>query len=342
MRLLVIGNFLSAKRGTRFYCEDLAERLAAKGHGVLTASDRPGRRGRFCDMLVTVWRRRTDYDQAIVACYSGAGFLWADSCGYLLRWLGKPFMLVLHGGALPEFHNRHPLRVQRLLRAATVLVTPSRYLQNCFAPIRSDIRYLPNALELGRYNQRESSPDRLRLVWLRAFQADYCPEMAVEVLARLAEFHPEATLAMIGPDRGDGSLAACRQRAEQLGVADRISWVGAVSKAEVPARLADADIFLNTTRYESFGIALLEAAACGLPIVSTRVGEIPWLWLDGEELMMVEPGDAAAMAEAVRRIVEDADFAARLSCQARRRAEAYDWSVILPQWEALLAEAAGA
>src|SRR2546430_1648488 len=102
-KLLLIGNFLSASIGTRGVCEELAGRLAAPGWSILTTSSKPGRVARLADMLATVWNRRRDYDAAQVDVYSGAAFFWAEAVAFALRRAGKPYVLTLHGGALPDF-----------------------------------------------------------------------------------------------------------------------------------------------------------------------------------------------------------------------------------------------
>jgi glycosyltransferase involved in cell wall biosynthesis len=78
---------------------------------------------------------------------------------------------------------------------------------------------------------------------------------------------------------------------------------------------------------------VLEALACGLCIVSTNPGGIPYLLRDGWNALLVNQGDAGAMAAAVRRILTNPGLAESLSQNARRTAEQFDWSVTLPQWD---------
>ena len=79
-------------------------------------------------------------------------------------------------------------------------------------------------------------------------------------------------------------MAHCRLPAisKELQVTDDMRIVGAVAKSEVPTWLDRGEIFLRSTSFESFGIAVMEAAACGLPVVSTDAGEMPYLWDNGE------------------------------------------------------------
>jgi glycosyltransferase involved in cell wall biosynthesis len=76
--------------------------------------------------------------------------------------------------------------------------------------------------------------------------------------------------------------------------------------------------------------------ACGLCIISTNVGGIPYLLEHEHDALLVPPDDPAAMAGAVRRLFTEEGLAERLSCNARRKVEQFDWLNVLPQWEAIL------
>jgi glycosyltransferase involved in cell wall biosynthesis len=160
--------------------------------------------------------------------------------------------------------------------------------------------------------------------------------LAVETLAELRRDVPDAVLTMIGPDKGDGSLNRAEAAAGRLKLHDAVTFEGRVDKPRVPERLAEADIFLNTSRVDNLPVSVLEAMASGLCIVSTRVGGIPDLLEHERDALLVPPGDAPAMAAAARRILHEPGLAARLSRNAQRKAAAYDWSAVLPQWEKLL------
>lgn len=339
--VLLVGNFLSASIGVRFVCEDLAERLSGAGWSVRTTSDRRPKLARLADMLGTAWSRRGEYAAAQVDVYSGQAFLWAEAACWTLRRARKPYVLTLHGGSLPMFAKRWPGRVRRLLQSAAVVTTPSRYLLEKMRPYRDDLCVLPNPLDLAAYTYRSRAKPAPRLVWLRAFHQVYNPALAVRVVAQLASEFPEIQLTMVGPDKGDGSLEAVRQAAAELGVAERVAIPGRVPKTEVPAWLDRADIFLNTTNVDNTPISVLEALGCGLCVVSTNVGGLPYLLEDGRNALLVPPDDPDALASAVRRVLNEPGLAERLSQAARATAEAHDWSVVLPRWEALLGSLVG-
>jgi glycosyltransferase involved in cell wall biosynthesis len=339
-RVLFVGAFLSQSGGRRAVAEDLAERLPALGWTPLLTSRRRGRASRVADMLWTAASRRREYDVAHVDVFSGDAFAWAEAAAWVLGACGRPWVATLRGGALPDFAARRAGRVRRLLARARAVAAPSRYLEREMSAYRADIRVVPNAIDVARYPFRLRAKPSPRIVWLRAFHAMYRPADAPRALARLAGEFPDARLTMIGPDKGDGSLDATRRAAAELGVADRLEIVPGVPKAEVPERLSRADVFLNTTGVDNVPVSLVEALACGLCVVTTSAGGIPDLVRDGHTALLAPPDDPDALAAAVRRALAEPGLAARLSAGARRDAEAFDWSRVLPMWDALLREGA--
>lgn len=341
VQVLFVGNFLSAGiSGSRGICEEISLRLANREWRVLTTSHYRQRLYRFSDMLLTIFLKKNIYDVASVDVYSGSAFLWAEWSSLLLQTLKKPYLLVLRGGGLGEFSKKHPHRVKKLLSFAQLVVTPSLFLQRELYNLKSDIQYLPNGLDLSGYTYVQRHQACQKMVWLRALHEIYQPEMAIKVLALLKQEFPDIELLMVGPDKKDGSREKMEQTAASLGVTDSLNWIGPVPKSEVPRVLNQGDIFLNTTRYESFGVSVMEAAACGLPIVTTNAGELPYLWQDETDALFAPVGDASAMANAVRCLLRSPELTEKLSRNARIKAEQYDWSVILPQWERLFTELA--
>lgn len=333
-KVLIIGHFLPSGKGSLSAAEDLANLLEAHGWDIHRTSALRYKFLRPLDMLYKIWSQAGNYDVAIVTVFSGPAFLWAEAAATWLRFLKKPFILSLHGGGLPRL-IRQTKRIEKLLRSAICVTTPSIYLKNTFYQYRKDILYIPNFISL----KRNSVPRTVRLrkdktmAWLRGFHKVYNPRLAVSVFKKLLPQFPDLKLIMVGPDLG--------MKNEICHLAKSIKGQGllvknAIANHEVAGFLAGADVFINTTNFESFGKCVLEAAVCGTPIVSTNVGEIPYLWKDGEDVLLVPPDDAEAMAAAVRRIFNEPGLAEKLSQNARVKAEQFDQKKILPLWEDLL------
>jgi glycosyltransferase involved in cell wall biosynthesis len=118
--------------------------------------------------------------------------------------------------------------------------------------------------------------------------------------------------------------------------------VGGFADADEKRRLfADHDVFLNTSRVDNRPVSVVEAAACGLCVVSTDVGGVPDLLVHEESALLVPPDDPAALAAAVRRLLDEPGLAGRLSDGGRAVAEAGQPDAVVERWEALLSERGG-
>ncbi len=334
--VLIVGNFLSGAVGNCGACEELAPRLSIVGFHVITTSRRKQPVLRLLDMLRTVWKYRNHYDLAQVAVFSGRSFIWAEAVCGLLRRLHRPYILTLHGGALPQFGRKHKWRVERLLRSAAAVTVPSRYLLKQMTEYRQDLILLPNGLDLSLYPDPHVRAPLPHLVWLRAFHNIYNPVMAVRVVARLKGEFPSIHLSMVGPDKRDSSLQKTMAAAKEYGVEEHVDFLDPVPKRLVPRALQLGDIFLNTTTVDNTPVSVLEAMAAGARVVSTNVGGIPYLLQDGVDALLVPSEDDTAMADAVRRLLLDRELADRLQQQSRAKLKAYHWDVVLPQWEELI------
>lgn len=336
--ILLIGNHLSHSGQNTGIGEVLAQKLTERGWSVLLTSCQMNKVFRLLDMLTTIYQKRNTYAAAQIDVFSGQAFLWACLSGGVLQSLRKPFVLTLHGGNLPKYAETHPKRVKKLFSQAKIVTSPSNYLIKQMSQYRSDIRLIPNGIELEKYPSTIREQPQPHLIWLRAFHSIYNPSMAARMLAELKQTGIEAELTMIGPDKGDGSLQNLIEVAIKLGVKDQIRINPGIPKEQVPHTLAKGDIFINTTNIDNTPVSVIEALACGLCVVSTNVGGLPYLLEDGVDALLVPPDDPQAMAAAVRRILTEPGLAAKLSANARKKALQYDWSVVIPQWEALFEE----
>jgi len=338
--LIYIGNFVSRHLGTKPYCEMLSAKLEELGWRVVRASSDRSRLRRWFSMLSAASRAAPGVP-VVVDVFSTAAFLWAETCTRMATSRGAPVVLILRGGAMPLRAATSGRRMKALFSRATRIVTPSRYLCDKLRELApTGIEYLPNAIDISSYHFRETTKALPRMVWLRALAKDYLPEVAVRVLGELQETVPDAMLLIAGPDKQDGTARRIQRVAEDLDIRQSIELVGSIPKAEVPAFLQRGDIFLNTTRYESFGVSVMEAAACGLCVVTSNAGELPYLWEDGQDAFVVPVGDVGATVSAIRALIDEPLLARRLSNGGRRKAESHDWISVLPLWNDLLDEVA--
>lgn len=330
--LFISSSFSADPRTYHSVCQDLADAFESVGVETHITSRKRGRLARALDMCGAVWLKRGDYDIALMDVYSGWAFVWAFTCGLILKALDKPFILTLHGGNLPVFGKRRPRLVKMLLGWADAVNTPSLYMQQQMSPYHPAIGFIPNPLDLALYRFRERQSAAPRLIWLRAFHEVYQPTMAVEVVNHLRAEYPDIHMLMIGPDKGDGSLQKTQALIHQLELDSHITFTGGIPKQQVGAHLDQHDIFINTSRTDNLPVSITEAMACGLIVISTNVGAIPYKLLQSRAGLVVPPGDVSAMADAVRQVLNQPDFAHQCSINAFESTREYQISTIVQQW----------
>jgi glycosyltransferase involved in cell wall biosynthesis len=136
------------------------------------------------------------------------------------------------------------------------------------------------------------------------------------------------------PGRG-ASISGLGATAAWNGLDRRDPWAILGGQLVAP-HLGHGDVFLNTSDADNAPVSVTEAMACGLCVVTTDAGGLRDLVDDGEDALVVPRDDPEAMAAAVRRLLAEPRLAARLSAAARAKVEPLSWSLLLPEWEALL------
>ncbi len=140
---------------------------------------------------------------------------------------------------------------------------------------------------------------------------------------------------------GDGpEHATLTTLAQALGVSAVTTFAGAVPHRDVPSWLNQLDIYVAASRQESFGVAVLEASACGLPVVVSATGGLPEVVRSGETGFIIPVGDACALAAQLKRLVLDAGLRNELGARGRAFVrECYDWERSVDVMEQLYCDA---
>jgi glycosyltransferase involved in cell wall biosynthesis len=185
----------------------------------------------------------------------------------------------------------------------------------------------PNGVDLDRFRPDSSARREVRSSrgvrdddFVALFVGGDWHHKGVGVLLEAVACSPGIRLWVVG--RGD--VKAFARKAGQLGIADRVQFVG--TQRDVERYYQAADVFVLPSRYEAFPLVSLEAAACGLPLLTTRVNGVAELVGNGEAGWTLERS-VEAFAGALREIAGDAERRRRMGRAARSRAEAFTWEV---------------
>jgi N-acetyl-alpha-D-glucosaminyl L-malate synthase BshA len=258
-----------------------------------------------------------------VSGYLASQMLGADAPAIVVTLHGSD---VTHAGADPAYAA--PTRFA--LSQVHGLTAPSAFLKGLadrqLAGGDTPVEVIPNFVDIERFAPAEV-PDRGRfdrwfatpsqgalvLVHMSNFRPVKRPTDLVEVLARLRQRRP-ARLVLVG----DGPLRGTTQhRVEALGLQDHVAFTGPLPG--FAAELRHADAFMLPSELESFGVAALEALACGVPVVAYRVGGLPEV-VPPEAGRLVPLGDVTAMSQAVDDLTRDATVHAAARRAARAQA----------------------
>ncbi|MGH7528794.1 MAG: glycosyltransferase [Gemmatimonadales bacterium] len=159
----------------------------------------------------------------------------------------------------------------------------------------------------------------------------------ITALARLQAGGARLVVVGDGPER-----PRLETRAREAGVAGRVEFSGRVPDAELRRAYAAADVVVLPAVQdargdtEGLGVVLLEAMQYGVPVIASRTGGIVDIVVDGETGLLVPPGDAAALARALERVLEDPAYARALGAAGRARlAQRFSWEAVTARWEAV-------
>lgn len=204
--------------------------------------------------------------------------------------------------------------------------------------INADIEVIPNFIDTDRFKRlpREHFKQAIcpngekLLVHVSNFRPVKRATEVVDVFHRLQQKGHGIKLLLVGdgPDR-----TSAEHRARELGVYDDVRFLG--KQEPVEEILSIADVFMMPSGSETFGLAALEAMACGVPVIASRIGGLPELVIDGETGFLCELGDLEGYTQAADRLLSDADLHARMADASRTRAQdEFDISKIVPRYEA--------
>lgn len=292
--------------------------------------------------------------------------------GYPARWVFErcrvPYGVYLHGGdLLSEQHKIRHSRFKRrsaraILGGAAVLMANSSWTRDLARHVLGELGIDGEGGRL-RVVHLGTDPDRFRpgidpaevrgrlelpdqgtrwLLTVARLDPHKGVDTVIAALPAIVERFSEVYYAVVGS-------GADRERLERLahkgGVADRVRFLGGVSERDLPAVYNLASVYVGVSRIserigvEGFGISLVEASACGLPVVAGNSGGIPDAVRDGETGYLVPPEDPAALADAICRLLGDPEGARRVGAAGRRAVETYyNWDRVVRDLRSIEAE----
>ena len=215
-----------------------------------------------------------------------------------------------------------------------IAVSPAahNYVHNFFP---RDYRIIPNGIDVDHFTSNavpwpEYQDGKTNILFVGRMEKRKGLRYLLEAYCRLKWDHPNTRLIVVGPgnlDRESHSILSARNPGD-------VELVGGVSYQDLPRYYASADIYCSpATGQESFGIVLLEAMACGKPIVASAIEGYMGIIQDEKQGLLFPRRDSQALANALVSLVENPEYARRLGETGRRMVEQYRWKVVARQVE---------
>lgn len=277
----------------------------------------------------------------------------------VIRAINPDIKIVLHMHSEWLSQLDRKMMRERIAKADMVLSVSSfitEKTREAFPEISSRCRTLYNGVDISRFSadfhkQANSGNGKRTLICVGRITPEKGLHIVVEAFNKLAVKYPDLELSLIGQERitpaeflvelsDDARVRSLKsfypgsyQKRVMAGLApslvSRVSLSGHVSHSEMVSRYGEATLFLNASYYESFGIPVAEAMACGVPVVATNAGGVPEIVEDRASGLLVEPGDSGALSGAVSELLENPALREKLAFAGRARVrERFNWDNI--------------
>ena len=268
------------------------------------------------------------YDVIHVFSASYFSFVLAPTPAILIGKLFRRKVLLNYHSGEAEDHLRRWRSAIAIIRLADSIVVPSEYLVSVFASFGLKTQAIFNLVDLNKFRFRSRVPLRPVFLSNRNFESHYGVDYVLRAFAIIQSRVPSAELTIAG----DGSLRhPLESLAVELGLKNT-DFIGRVDPEAIAAVYDAADIYLNGSTIDNQPLSIIEAFCCGLPIVTTGAGGIPYMVRDGKTGLLVPCGDHAQMAERALRLLTDPDLAGQLTSEGRNECVKYQWQTVRDAW----------
>lgn len=277
---------------------------------------------------LALWGKLKDAHVAHIYSASYSSFVLAPLPAWLMaRLRGTKTLINYHSGECRD-HLRRSHTARRVLKGTDRLVVPSGYLVEVLGQFGLASRAIANIVDGSQFSFRVRRPLRAHLVCTRGFHPYYCVDVVVRAFAAVQKAFPDARLDLVG---GGPLEKDIRDLVREMNLAG-VEFKGIAARNEIGRFYDQADIFINGSRLDNMPVSVLEAFASGMPVVSTEPEGMRYLVEHERTGLLSPPGDAAALAQNVIRVLQDSALAERLVGNAQQEFQRYSWTVVREEW----------
>jgi glycosyltransferase involved in cell wall biosynthesis len=286
---------------------------------------------RLLPYIFALWRTTRQVELIHVMANSGWSWhLFAAPAIWIAYLRGTRVIVNYHGGNAEAFFAHSFPLIKPTLKLVDLIIVPSDFLKEIFARRGLATCVVPNAIDLDFFRRTRHTPDfsAPHLLIARNLEPIYDIPTALKAFAIVRKKLPHARLTIAGTG---SQREALQHLAQQLDIMDAVTFTGRLDSDRIYNLYIQADLMLNSSTVDNMPISILEALACGVPVVSSNVGGIPYMVQDNQTALLVPPGNEQAMAEAALKVLNDAKLAARLSDAGIAMVKKFAWPQVREQ-----------
>lgn len=231
-------------------------------------------------------------------------------------------ILNYRGGEADRFLAKWGSIAVPILRMADKIVVPSNFLCEIFKKYNiGEVEVLPNIVPVDRFLFRPRQKIKPFMIMTRHLEPLYNISCALRAFQIVQARYSSAQLRIVG----SGSLEKELKKMVSDLRLENVTFCGAVPNTKLLELYNESDILLNSSNADNFPGSILEAFACGLVVVSTNVGGIPYMLTDGETGLLSNVNDYTGLAGNIIKVLENPDLAYQLSLNGREAALKHSW-----------------
>jgi glycosyltransferase involved in cell wall biosynthesis len=279
--------------------------------------------------VLSLFARLWKYDVIHVFSASYFSFVLAPTPAILIgKMYGKSVLLNYHSGEAEDHFTRWRRSAIPTVRLVDEVAVPSEYLVHVLEKFGLHSTPIYNLIETDKFRYRARQPLQPIFLSNRNFEAHYGVDRVLKAFAIIQRSIPNARLIVAGdgPER-----ASLEELARDLKLRNT-EFLGRVAHDKIIDLYDSADVFLNGSEIDNQPLSILEAFACGLPVVTTDAGGIPYMVAAERNALVVARGDFEKLAAAVIRLFEEPGLAEKLIKAGREECRKYDWQTVRSQW----------
>lgn len=259
-----------------------------------------------------------------------------ESYAGIAAWLFKksniktPTILTLQSGDLDDPSKTIPKWLWKRIHTAPDLITAiSTALADRAKKLGAkQVVVIPNGVDLGLARQSQSEPVTGRIICVARLSWEKGLNFLIQAMPEVIREFPQAHLVLVGEGDKRGEIESL---VKDLHLVDKVKLLGRLPHDQTLKEIGKSEIFICPSLAEGLGIVFIEAQACGVPVIGTRVGGIPDVISDNETGLLIAPRDSRAISEAIKRLLGNEDLRSRLRQNAFANLERFNWDRIVRQ-----------